>query len=149
MRLRNGQRILFLFFARPFCTALLLLLLTAAGEPRREGRRTAGAVLRHARRAKERTYPELCNSGRCRLVVLGRKTGGKWSLPLSGATNVDGDPRILSDLLAEASAPPSSCQPHALSCLRSLALVSGDLHRLYYYEYYEAKYSFVLGSPNS
>jgi len=51
------------------------------------------------------------------------------SLPLSGATNVDGDPRILSDLLAEASAPPSSCQPHALSCLRSLALVSGDLHR--------------------
>ena len=52
--------------------------LTAAGEPRREGRRTAGAALRHARRAKERTYPELCNSGRCRLVVLGIEAGGRW-----------------------------------------------------------------------
>ena len=53
--------------------------LTATGEPRREARRTAGAALRHARRAKERTYPELCNSGRCRLVVLGIETGGRWS----------------------------------------------------------------------
>ena len=132
--------------------------LTAAGEPRRESRRTAGAALRHARRAKERTYPELCNSGRCRLVVLGIETGGRWSpeavtflrliarsrarsappplqsacisayvlrwsallafaaarafatsllsLPLSGAANVDGDPPLLSDLLAEPSASP-------------------------------------------
>eukprot|EP00439_Symbiodinium_sp_Y106_P053678 s988_g7.t1 len=129
--------------------------LTAAGEPRREGMHTAGAALRHARRAKARTYPELCNSGRCRLVVLGIETGGRWcpedatflrlptrcrarsatptttecmhlclrasvllafaaarafatsllSLPLSGAANVDGDPPLLSDLLAEASAP--------------------------------------------
>ena len=53
--------------------------LAAAGEPRRESRRTAGAALRYARRAKERTYPELCNSGRCRLVVLGIETGGRWS----------------------------------------------------------------------
>ena len=135
--------------------------LTAAGEPRRESRRTAGAALRHARRAKERTYPELCNSGRCRLVVLGIETGGRWSpeavtflrliarsrarsappplqsacisayvlrwsallafaaarafatsllsLPLSGAANVDGDPPLLSDLLAE----PSACPPFA------------------------------------
>ena len=132
--------------------------LTAAGEPRRESRRTAGAALRHARRAKERTYPELCNSGRRRLVVLGIETGGRWSpeavtflrliarsrarsappplqsarisayvlrwsallafaaarafatsllsLPLSGAANVDGDPPLLSDLLAEPSASP-------------------------------------------
>ena len=34
--------------------------LTANGQPRREARRTAGAALRHARRAKERTYPHLC-----------------------------------------------------------------------------------------
>ena len=117
--------------------------LTANGGPRREARRT---------------YPELCNSGRCRLVVLGIETGGRWSaeavtflrllarcrarsappplqgacisayvlrwsallacaaarafassllsLPLSGAANVDGDPPLLSDLLAEPSAPP-------------------------------------------
>ena len=52
--------------------------LTAAGKPRREGRRAAGAALRHACRAKERTHPEICNSGRCRLVVLGIETGGRW-----------------------------------------------------------------------
>ena len=143
--------------------------LTANGEPRREARRTAGAALRHARRAKERTYPELCNSGRCRLVVLGIETGGRWSaeavtflrllarcrarsappplqsacisayvlrwsallacaaarafassllsLPLSGAANVDGDPPLLSDLLAEPSAhllSPAACRSLAL-----------------------------------
>ena len=50
------------------------------------------------------------------------------SLPLSGAANVDGDSPLLRDVLAEQSAHPS-CWPLALTCLRSLALVSGDLHR--------------------
>ena len=56
--------------------------LTAAGEARRESRRTAEAALHHARRAKERTYPELGNSGRCRLVVLGIETG--WGVVRRG-----------------------------------------------------------------
>ena len=60
----------------------------------------------------------------CGALALGVCVRHSTSLPLSGAANVDGD-----SLLAEPSAPPSSCQPHALTCLRSLALVSGDLHR--------------------
>ena len=32
-----------------------------------------------ARRRKERTYPELMRSRRCRLIVLGIETGGRWS----------------------------------------------------------------------
>ena len=43
---------------------------TAAGLPRRAGGHAAGAALLTARRAKERTYPELCRSNRCRLTVL-------------------------------------------------------------------------------
>ena len=39
---------------------------------------TLAPRLRHACRAKERTHPEICNSGRCRLVVLGIETGGRW-----------------------------------------------------------------------
>ena len=35
--------------------------------------------LTEARRRKERTYPELLHSRRCRLVVLGIETGGRWS----------------------------------------------------------------------
>ena len=31
------------------------------------------------RRANERTYPELLNSPRCRLVVLALEVGGRWS----------------------------------------------------------------------
>ena len=33
----------------------------------------------NARKAKERTYPELLRSARCRLVVLGIELGGRWS----------------------------------------------------------------------
>ena len=36
-------------------------------------------ALHDARRNKERVYPELTRGGRCRLVVLGIETGGRWS----------------------------------------------------------------------
>ena len=49
---------------------------TAAGLPRRAGGRPAGAALLIARRAKERTYPELCRSNRCRLTVIALEIGG-------------------------------------------------------------------------
>ena len=64
--------------AVPFtCTDFTLLLpLTAAGLPRRAGGRPAGAALLIARRAKERTYPELCRSNRCRLTVIALEIGG-------------------------------------------------------------------------
>ena len=40
-----------------------------------------GAALEEARRRKERTYPELSgDGGRARLVVLGAKVGGRWSV---------------------------------------------------------------------
>ena len=54
--------------------------LTAAGMPRRDSGRTAGAALRVAERAKARAYPELASGRRCRLVVLGIEVGGRWSL---------------------------------------------------------------------
>ena len=36
-------------------------------------------ALQDARKSKERTYPELLRSRRCRLVVLAIETGGRWS----------------------------------------------------------------------
>ena len=39
--------------------------------PRRHNGTYTGAALHQARRAKERTYPELTRGGRCKLVVLG------------------------------------------------------------------------------
>ena len=53
--------------------------LTAAGEPRRRGGRYAAAALHAARQKKQRTYPELLASARCRLVVMGMEVGGRWS----------------------------------------------------------------------
>ena len=53
--------------------------LTRAGEPRRRVGRFAAAALHDARKAKERTYPELVRNSRCRLVVLGIEVGGRWS----------------------------------------------------------------------
>jgi hypothetical protein len=38
-----------------------------------------GAWLAEARRRKERTYPELMERCRCRLVVLALEVGGRWS----------------------------------------------------------------------
>ena len=57
----------------------LVSALDSAGQARRHQRSTAGAALRIARKAKERTYPELLRSERCRLVVLGIELGGRWS----------------------------------------------------------------------
>ena len=53
--------------------------LTTDGQPRRRAGQYAGTALTETRRRKERTYPEFMRSRRCRLVVLGIETGGKWS----------------------------------------------------------------------
>ena len=53
--------------------------LTRQAAPRQHGGQYAGTALRDARRSKERTYPELVQPGRCRLVVFGVETGGRWS----------------------------------------------------------------------
>ena len=42
-------------------------------------RSTTSAALRVALRAEERGYPELLQSARCRLAVLGIEFGGKWN----------------------------------------------------------------------
>ena len=52
---------------------------TRDGQPRRRAGRFAGAALQDARRSKERTYPDLLNNQRCRLVVLAIEVGGRWS----------------------------------------------------------------------
>ena len=50
--------------------------LMAAGLHRRVAGGTTGAVLVTARRAKERTYPELCGSSCCRLTAVVLEIGG-------------------------------------------------------------------------
>ena len=142
----------------PRSSTTLVSPLTSAGAPRRSAGRTAGAALALARKAKERTYPELRQSARCKLVVLALELGGRWSteaatfvrllarlrsravpassrgpsisaftarwsallsfaaarafaasllsLPLGGTANVDGEPPLLSDILAESSLEP-------------------------------------------
>ena len=52
---------------------------TGAAQPRRRGGQYAGAALHTARQNKERTYPELAGSNKCRLVVLAIEVGGRWS----------------------------------------------------------------------
>jgi len=70
--------------------------LTGAAEPRRRAGRFAGAGLHAARQTKERTYPELVGSGRCRLEV-----GRRWSveaaqfLRLLGQTKAQAVPQHL------------------------------------------------------
>ena len=54
----------------------LVSALDSAGQLRRQQRSTTGAALRIARRAKERTYPELLRAERFRLVVIGIELGG-------------------------------------------------------------------------
>ena len=53
--------------------------LTREGQPRRRTGRFAGAALQDARKRTERTYPELLNNQRCRLVVLASEVRGRWS----------------------------------------------------------------------
>ena len=54
--------------------------------PRSRGGPFAAAALHDARRSKERTYPELLNNRRCRLVVLGIEVGGRCSNEVSNFT---------------------------------------------------------------
>ena len=62
-------------------TALVspLTPLTSSGQPRRRAGQFTGAALQDARSSKERTYPELLRSRRCRLVVFALEIGGRWS----------------------------------------------------------------------
>ena len=57
----------------------LRCVLTRAGEPHRNAADVDGAVLVNARRDKEAKYPEMVASRRCKLVVVGIETGGRWS----------------------------------------------------------------------
>ena len=58
--------------------------LTSQAAPRQHRGQYAGTALRDARRSKERTCPELVQPGRCRLVVFGVETGGRWSAEAAG-----------------------------------------------------------------
>ena len=53
--------------------------LTSSSQPRRRQGVFTGAALAQARRSKERTYPELVNAQRCRLIVLAIEIGGRFS----------------------------------------------------------------------
>ena len=53
--------------------------LGCTGEPQPHAADVDGAILVQARADKETTYPELVESGRCRLVVVAIETGGRWS----------------------------------------------------------------------
>ena len=57
----------------------LRCVLSSTGEPHPNTADVDGAALAAARADKERTYPELTTSGRCRLVVVAIETGGRWS----------------------------------------------------------------------
>ena len=52
---------------------------TACGRARPNAAAVDGAVLEEARQQKEVKYAELCAGDRCRLVVVGIETGGRWS----------------------------------------------------------------------
>jgi len=58
---------------------MLVSPLTGAAQPRRRSGQYAGATLHTSRQNKERTYPELAGSNRCRLVVLAMEVVGRWS----------------------------------------------------------------------
>ena len=53
--------------------------LTQDGQPRTHAGTYRWAALHAARRSKERTYPELLATRRCKLVVLAIEVGGRWS----------------------------------------------------------------------
>ena len=57
----------------------LVAPLTRKGEARPKAWHEDGAAMVDARRRKEKRYPELLNSRRCRLVVTAHETGGRWS----------------------------------------------------------------------
>jgi len=59
--------------------ATLVSPLKADGTPRPGAARHPGTALRDAKKTKERRYPELLTSGRCKLVVAAMKVGGRWA----------------------------------------------------------------------
>ena len=54
-------------------------VLSVEGEAHPNAADCDGVVLQQARRDKEITYPELVASRRCKLVVLAKETGRRWS----------------------------------------------------------------------
>ena len=82
---------------------------TRRATTQRAGRFT-GAALQDARRRKERTYPELIGSRRCRLVVLGIETGGRWSEEASMLFQTTGRSQSTTSTTAFANSPSNS--PH-------------------------------------
>ena len=82
----DGRRIEVLAQDLPCCGGAQLAVditlrcvLTRTGEPHRNAADVDGAVLVNARRDKEAKYPELVASRRCKLIVVGIETGGRWS----------------------------------------------------------------------
>ena len=92
--------------------------LTRSGEPRSRGGTYAGAALQDARRNKERTYPELLQNRRCRLVVLGIEVGGRWSNEASNFI------RMLANARARSSPPSLQAATRAALVSRWSALLT-------------------------
>ena len=87
----------------------LVSTLKGNGEPRRGAADRDGVALAAARRVKERTYPELVDSGRrARLVVFVLEVGGRWSeevkifIRLLARARVRSEPRLLQRRLEQA-----------------------------------------------
>ena len=75
---REYMKYLFLSLPLALSASLSLSLLPRAGQPRMQGGQHRGAVVRDARRNKERIYPELLQDLQCRLIVLGIEMGERW-----------------------------------------------------------------------
>ena len=89
--------------------------LTAARLPRKVAGGTAGVALVTVIRAKERTYPELFGSSRCRLTVVALELGGRWSTQAV---------RLLARCKARSAPPPSGAAAISAYTLRWSALLS-------------------------
>ena len=61
------------------CDVTIASPLTGKGDARPRAAWEDGVAIRKAEREHERTYHELVNSSRCRLVVLACEVGGRWS----------------------------------------------------------------------
>ena len=93
--------------------------LTRASEPRSRAGRYAGAAVQDARRAKERTYPELLQTRRCKLVVLAIEVGGRpgsHNLPtVAGPSKSPHHPSPAQGLIHKCLDPPVVCPNHPCS----------------------------------
>ena len=104
----------------------LVSALSSTGAPRRCQNRAEGAALRQARRAKERTYPELLRpDSRCRLVVLALEVGASARKPWTSCSGWRGGVREVCRLVCAApcrlplpgAGPPSWTRAYAASLL--------------------------------